>query len=441
LQARYGASERQVCIALRVSRSSFRYRSVADDDSALRLRIREITETRVHYGYRRVHVMLRREGWRDNHKRIYRLYCEQGLSLRLKRPRRNKSARRRQPQPQGLYPNHVWGMDFVSDALFNGRRLRLLTVLDLYTRECLGICVGQNLRSIEVAEMLNSIALRRPLPQLLKTDNGSEFAGKMLDRWVYERGIRIDFSRPGTPMDNATVESLNGRLRQECLNENWFMSLEDARCKIEAWRIHYNQSRHHSALGWMTPSEFAEKSAGCQNTQLQKPVIADYEWITYGERVRQTRIKLTYGCGIRVLNEVELRKFLKWLPSSAYIPKIKNVLRLTLWTGCRTGEVCDMAWEDVDLDKGTIHLRETKTGVERYVQLSTQAIDFLKVLRLNSDKYLFPSQATKKPIQQKYLTENSWRLRESGQMLDIPHWTPHDLRRTVRTGLSRLQSK
>lgn len=137
--------------------------------------------------------MLRREGWRDNHKRIYRLYSEQGLSLRLKRPRRNKSAqcRQPQPQPQGLYPNHVWGMGFVSDALFDGRRLRLLTVIDLYTRECLGICVGQNLRSTEVAEMLNTIALRRPLPQLLKTDNRSEFAGKMLDKWVYERGSRI----------------------------------------------------------------------------------------------------------------------------------------------------------------------------------------------------------------------------------------------------------
>lgn len=155
--------------------------------------------------------------------------------------------------------------------------------------------------------------------------------------------------------------------------------------------------------------------------------------------LRQTRIKLTNGRGTRVLSEVELGKFLKWLPGSAYTPTIKNVLRLTLWTGCRTGEVCNMAWDDVDLEKGTIHLRETKSGVERYVQLSDQAIDFLKVLRLTSDKYLFPSQATKKPIQQKYLTENSWRLRESGQMLDIPHWTPHDLRRTVRTGLSRLQ--
>ncbi|MEQ9903290.1 tyrosine-type recombinase/integrase [Pectobacterium aroidearum] len=155
--------------------------------------------------------------------------------------------------------------------------------------------------------------------------------------------------------------------------------------------------------------------------------------------LRQTNIKLTCERGTRILSEKELAKFLQWLPGSAFTPTIKNVLRLTLWTGCRTGEVCNMAWDDVDLEKGTIHLRETKTGVERYVQLSTQAIDFLKILRLTSDKYLFPSQATKLPIQQKYLTENSWRLRENGQMLDIPHWTPHDLRRTVRTGLSRLQ--
>ncbi|KFD24888.1 transposase [Yokenella regensburgei ATCC 49455] len=235
------------------------------DDSALRLRIREMTDTRIHYGYRRVHVMLRREGWRDNHKRIYRLYSEQGLSLHLKRPRRNKSAQRRQPRPDGRYPNDVWGMDFVSDALFDVRWLRLLTVIDIYTREYLGTCVGQNLRSTVVAEMLNSIALKRPFPQLLKTDKGSEFAGKMLDKWVYERGNRIDFSRPGTPTGNATLESFKGRLRHACLNENGFMSLEDSRCKIEAWRIHYNQKRPHSALGWMTQSKFAEKSAGCQN--------------------------------------------------------------------------------------------------------------------------------------------------------------------------------
>ncbi|CAI0878782.1 DDE-type integrase/transposase/recombinase [Serratia fonticola] len=128
-------------------------------------------------------------------------------------------------------------MDFVPDTLFDGRRLRLLTVIDLYARECLDIFVGQSLRSTEVAEILNNIALKRPLPQLLKTDNGSEFAGKMLERLVYDRGIRIDFSRPGILTDNDTVESFNGRLRQECLNENWFMSLEVARFKIEAYEI------------------------------------------------------------------------------------------------------------------------------------------------------------------------------------------------------------
>ncbi|HEE1093290.1 TPA: tyrosine-type recombinase/integrase [Klebsiella pneumoniae] len=156
--------------------------------------------------------------------------------------------------------------------------------------------------------------------------------------------------------------------------------------------------------------------------------------------LRQARIKLTSKRGTRVLNEDELAKFLHWLPGAAFTPTIKNVLRLTFWTGCRTGEVCAIAWKDVDLNKGTIHLNEdmTKTGVGRYVQLPVQAIEFLKVLKMTSDKYLFPSQATKLPIQQKYLTENAWRLRKEGLMLDIPHWTPHDLRRTVRTGLSRL---
>jgi len=135
--------------------------------------------------------------------------------------------------------------------------------------------------------MLNSIALSRPLPPLLKADNGSEFAGKMLDRWVHKRGIRFDISRPGIPTDNGTVESFNGRLRQECLNESWFMSREDARSKIEAWRIHYNQSRPHSALGWMTPLRIRRKICRLpEYSARMKPVIPDYGWITYGERVR-----------------------------------------------------------------------------------------------------------------------------------------------------------
>ncbi|MGQ7301310.1 IS3 family transposase [Marinobacter nauticus] len=279
LQARYGVNERQACAVLQFSRASCRYQSVARDSSALSMRIREITLTRLHYGYRRVHVQLQREGWRDNHKRVYRLYRDQGLSLRLKRPRRNKAAKNRQPLQQANHPNHIWGMDFVSDALFDGRRLRLLTIIDLFTRQCLGIVVGQSLKGHDVQEALTAIARFRGNPEVLKTDNGSEFAGKVMDRWAYERNIEIDFSRPGKPTDNATVESFNGRLRQECLNENWFLSLADAREKIEAWRAFYNQVRPHSALEWSTPSDYARKHAVSRRKQKQlEPDFSNSGW-------------------------------------------------------------------------------------------------------------------------------------------------------------------
>ncbi|MBU73920.1 IS3 family transposase [Spongiibacter sp.] len=279
LQARYGVSERQACAVLQFSRASCRYQPVARDSSALSMRIREITLTRLHYGYRRVHVQLQREGWRDNHKWVYRLYRDQGLSLRLKRPRRNKAAKNRQPLQQANHPNHIWGMDFVSDALFDGRRLRLLTIIDQFTRECLGIVVGQSLKGHDVQEALTAIARFRGNPEVLKTDNGSEFAGKVMDRWAYERNIEIDFSRPGKPTDNATVESFNGRLRQECLNENWFLSLADAREKIEAWRTFYNQVRPHSALEWSTPSDYARKHAVSRRKQKQlEPDFSNSGW-------------------------------------------------------------------------------------------------------------------------------------------------------------------
>jgi integrase len=155
--------------------------------------------------------------------------------------------------------------------------------------------------------------------------------------------------------------------------------------------------------------------------------------------LRQTKVRLTAQRGKRVLSDKELALLLKWLPGAAYTSTQKNVLRFTLWTGCRTGEVCNAAWKDIDLDKGTFHVRESKTEVERYVQLPTQAVEFLKALRLTTGEYLFPSQKTKRPIQQKQLSEQAWRLRQSNRMLDIEPWTPHDLRRTVRTGLSRLQ--
>ena len=151
-------------------------------------------------------------------------------------------------------------MDFVADALFGGRRLRALTVVDNYTRESLAIEVGQNLKGEDVVNTLNRIAMKRGLPATIKVDNGSEFISKVMDRWAYERGIELDFSRPGKPTDNAKVESFNGRLRQECLNAHWFLSLEDARRKIDEWRQYYNEARPHSALQWATPAEFARQA-------------------------------------------------------------------------------------------------------------------------------------------------------------------------------------
>jgi putative transposase len=259
---RFGCSQRNALRVVKMSASTYLYKSVRKDESALKMRIKEITETRVHYGYRRVHVLLRREGHTDNVKRIYRLYREEGLSLRLKRPRRNKAAKLRQPKQLAHAINEIWSMDFVADALFDGRKLRMLTVVDLYTRECLAIDVGQSLKGEDVVRTLNGITAQRGLPRTIKTDNGSEFISKVMDKWAYERGVKLDFSRPGKPTDNAAVESFNGRLRQECLNAHWFLSLADAQAKIGAWRQDYNESRPHSSLGWATPADFARRGGG-----------------------------------------------------------------------------------------------------------------------------------------------------------------------------------
>ena len=275
---RFGASLSQTCAVMKLSRSVYGYRSRARDATALTLRIKEITATRVHYGYRRVHVMLRREGWRDNRKRVYRLYRAEGLSLRHKRPRRNKSARLRQPKLLVTALNEIWSMDFVSDALFDGRRLRALTVVDTYSRECLAIDVGQSLKGEDVVRTLERITAVRGWPRTIKVDNGSEFISKAMDRWAYDNGVELDFSRPGRPTDNAKVESFNGRLREECLNAHWFLSLDDAKSKIEAWRRYYNEARPHGALDWETPAEFArhhgQKAVTAETTE---PEISTFE--------------------------------------------------------------------------------------------------------------------------------------------------------------------
>jgi len=211
--------------------------------------------------YFRIYILLRREGWRINHKRVYRLYCEEGLSMRLRRPRRHVMASHRTARPAAGAVNECWSMDFVSDALFDGRRIRALSVVDNFTRESLAIEVGQGITGEQVAAVMNRIVAVRGAPKSIRVDNGPEFVSRALDQWAYMHQVTLDFSRPGKPTDNALVESFNGRLRDECLNTNWFLSLDDAKRKIEAWREHYNESRPHTALGYVPPREFAQQVA------------------------------------------------------------------------------------------------------------------------------------------------------------------------------------
>jgi putative transposase len=259
LEEAYWVSERRACRVIGFCRTSQRYRSHRKDDRALRQRIVEIAETRVRYGYRRVQVLLRREGWRVNHKRTYRIYCEEGLHLRRKRPRRHISGSRRMLRPEVGRPNACWSMGFVADSLFNGHRFRALTVVDNYSRECLAIEAGQSMTGADVAAVIERLVAERGVTDRIQCDNGSEFISRVMDKWAYDHGITMDFSRPGKPMDNATVESFNGSFRDECLNVNWFLSMEDAQAKIEKWRRDYNEFRPHSSLGDLTPEQFVAK--------------------------------------------------------------------------------------------------------------------------------------------------------------------------------------
>jgi putative transposase len=256
LRACYGVSERRVCHVLGLARTSCRYQSRADEQAALRIRLKDLAYARVSYGYRRLHVLLQREGWRINHKRVYRLCKLEGLMMRPKKPRRHVTARRRMDRVEAVGPNESWSMDFMSDELYNGQRIRLLTLVDNFTRESLAIEVDTHLGGHRVVEVLQLVSQERSLPQTIRVDNGPEFISKVLDQWAYLNGVELDFSRPGKPTDNAFIEAFNGRLREECLNENWFLSLEDAREKVELWKQEYNKRRPHGALGNLSPEEF-----------------------------------------------------------------------------------------------------------------------------------------------------------------------------------------
>lgn len=211
--------------------------------------------------------MLKREGLVVNHKRTERLYREENLSLRLKKRRRRASGLRL-AIPLAQRPNQRWSMDFVADKLFNGRKFRILTVVDDFSRECPLIEVDTSLGGSRVARVLDALVEHRGRPEVITVDNGPEFAGKALDEWAYRHGIKLNFIRPGKPVENCYIESFNGRLRDECLNQSWFANLFEARQIIEDWRQDYNDVRPHGSLGNQTPSQFASAQKAILNTQM-----------------------------------------------------------------------------------------------------------------------------------------------------------------------------
>ena len=254
----YGVSERRACALVGLDRATARYRARhRDDEAPVRQRLRDLAAERPRFGYRRLHVLLRREGVLVNHKRVARLYREEGLAVRRRgRKRVARGDRGRPAEP--TRPDQLWGLDFVSDALSGGRRLRLLGVLDLFTREALAIEVDVSLPGARVVAVLERLATERRLPEEIVLDNGPELAGKALDQWAAAREVRLRFIDPGKPIQNAFVESFNGRLRDECLDQHWFPSLADARRTVEAWRIDYNRERPHSALGYRAPEAYRQ---------------------------------------------------------------------------------------------------------------------------------------------------------------------------------------
>jgi putative transposase len=224
------------------------------------MRMKEIAAVRIRYGFRLGYILLRREGFKDNHKRVYRIYKEEGLNLRIKRPRRSKASANRMERPDISTINQVWSMDFVADQTFNGRKFRALTIVDNYSRKCIAIHTQQSIKGDDVVSVLDRIKeVDGYKPERIQVDNGSEFISKSLDKWAYENAVTLDFSRPGTPTDNPFIESFNGSFRDECLNTNWFLSLEDAEEKIEVWRNDYNEFRPHSSLNDLTPDEIFDQ--------------------------------------------------------------------------------------------------------------------------------------------------------------------------------------
>jgi putative transposase len=258
LKTEWQLSERRACGLVNISTSVLRYQAKADTNGLLGERIASIAGQRRRFGYRRIHILLRREGWEVNVKRVYRLYRMAGLSVR-KRSRKRIGMTERLPLLLPEQPNYAWSMDFVHDGLADGRRIRCLNVVDDFTKESIVIEVDTSISGLRVVRVLDRIAELRPLPKMIRVDHGPEFTSLALDAWAHAKGVRLAFTQPGKPTQNAYIESFNGRFRDECLNDQWFSTLYEARVLIEAWRQDYNSNRPHSSLGYVTPAEFASQ--------------------------------------------------------------------------------------------------------------------------------------------------------------------------------------
>lgn len=271
----HAISVRRACRLLELRRSTWYYTPHRADDRALRMRLRELALARPRYGYRRLAILLRREGWRVNDKRIYRIYKDEDLMVRTKRRRKRAAQWRRKPLP-ATEVGERWSIDFMSDQLTDGRRFRIFTAVDHVSREAVCIHVGQGLPAETVTAALDRAITEYGQPQAITLDNGTEFTSNHFDQWAYQRGIQLDFIAPGRPVENGFIESFNGKLRDECLNVHWFEGVAQARLLIELWRREYNKTRPHSSLGGLAPEAYIAQLIGTNGHVHAQPSAALY---------------------------------------------------------------------------------------------------------------------------------------------------------------------
>jgi putative transposase len=258
IKAHFGLSISRACRLVALQRSSYHYKAdKKDNEMDIVKRMKELIERHKSWGYPIIHDILRREGLVKNHKRTWRIYKENNLTLKM-RKRHKRASMLRLELAKPVMPNERWAMDFVQDGLWNGRKIRILTILDVFSKECLGLVVDTSINGERVTRVLDWLIITKGCPRVITTDNGPEFAGIALDRWAYNNQVRLDFIQPGKPVQNAFIESFNGKLRHECLNQHYFATIEEAKNIIEAWRLEYNSFRPHSSLNGLTPEEFTK---------------------------------------------------------------------------------------------------------------------------------------------------------------------------------------